>query len=83
LSDCIYYNESLEPLIETLNVLVKPSTKIILAQELRESKKQIELIKDFLKQIQATITFREVPQQDQHPHYQCNEIMLFSGVRKV
>lgn len=83
LSDCVYYEESLKPLIETLKILIQCDTNIILAQELRESKKQLAMFKQFLKDVKEFIIFREIPQEEQHEDYKCDEIMIFHGSRKI
>lgn len=83
MSDCIYYEESLEPLIDTLNVLTDSKKSIILlAQELRESQRQIDLFKTFIKKTRDKIMFREVPAAEQDPDYQCEEIMLYRCISK-
>lgn len=82
LADCIYYKDSIEPLVESLKVLVKEGTTVVLTQELRESRKQIDLFKDFLKLIKEFLVIQEVPTAKQHPDYQSEEIMVFSCTRK-
>lgn len=82
-ADCIYYEESINPLIETLNILTKnKKTVVVLSQELRESQKQIDIFKKFLKKARDTIIFREIPALEQDPEYQCEEIMLYSCTGK-
>ncbi|XP_063697425.1 protein N-lysine methyltransferase METTL21D [Culicoides brevitarsis] len=82
-SDCIYYEESIEPLIETLVTLLKEKeTKVLLAQELRESQKQIDIFKKFIKTAREKIIFREISAAEQDPDYQCDEIMLYECSRK-
>lgn len=83
ISDCIYYEESIEPLIETLDTILKGrKTVLLLAQELRESEKQIEIFKGFIKKARDKIVFREVPLADQDPDFHCEEIMLYHCTTK-
>lgn len=83
ISDCIYYEESIEPLIETLDTIMKGRrTVLLLAQELRESEKQIEIFKGFIKKARDKIVFREVPAADQDPDFHCEEIMLYHCTTK-
>lgn len=78
ISDCIYYEESIEPLIDTLQTVLKgKKTVLLLAQELRESQKQIDIFKKFLKKATDKIKFREVPVGEQNPDFQCEEILLY------
>lgn len=82
LADCIYYKDSIEPLIETLKVLVQDGTTVILTQELRESRIQINLFKDFLSKAKEFLNIKEVTPAEQHPDYHCEEIMIFSCTKK-
>lgn len=82
MADCIYYKESINPLLETLKVFAQPGTTIFLVQELRESKVQIDLFKEFLKTAREFLIIKEVPMRDQHPHYKSDEIMVFSCRKK-
>lgn len=82
LADCIYYKDSIEPLIETLKVLVKGGTTVILTQELRESRIQINLFKQFLSKAKDFLVIKEVPITEQHPDYHSEEIMIFSCTKK-
>lgn len=81
-ADCIYYKESIEPLVESLRVLVGPTTTLIISQELRESQLQIDLCKEFLGLVKKFLTIREIPRSEQHENYQCEEIMLFTCRKK-
>lgn len=82
IADCIYYKESIDPLVETLKVLVQPHTTLLISQELRESKIQVELYKEFLMKVREFLIIREIPASEQHPNYHCEEIMIFSCKRK-
>lgn len=83
ISDCIYYDESIDALLDTLNVLIKNKKSVILlAQELRESQKQINIFKQFIQKARNNLIFREVPVTEQDPNYQCEEIILYKCTSK-
>lgn len=82
LADCIYYKDSIEPLIDALRVLVKDGTTVIFTQELRESRIQINLFKQFLSMAKDFLIIKEVPISEQHPDYHSEEIMIFSCTKK-
>jgi protein N-lysine methyltransferase METTL21D len=79
LSDCVYYEESLEPLIQTLEVLCdNDSVEVLIAQELRESKRQLKLFKEFLSKLSKIFTLKEIPYEKHNEEMRSEDIVIYS-----
>ncbi|KAL1132234.1 hypothetical protein AAG570_010191 [Ranatra chinensis] len=81
LSDCVYYEESVEPLMETLKNLCGYNTEIILSQEKRESEKQKEVWKQFLDKFYSEFLVLKVPTNEQDEIYASPDIHLLHAKR--
>lgn len=82
LSDCVYYEESLDPLLSTLKSLCSESTEILLAQEKRESEKQKEIWKTFNARFFEEFSVSKVPPNEQDETYCSPDIYLYRAKRK-
>jgi protein N-lysine methyltransferase METTL21D len=79
LSDCIYYEESIEPLIDTLEILCdNASVEILISQELRESKRQLKLFKEFLSKLSQIFTLKEIPYEKHNEEMRSEDIVIYS-----
>ncbi|XP_026330188.1 protein-lysine methyltransferase METTL21D-like [Hyposmocoma kahamanoa] len=79
LADCVYYEEALEPLIETLKSLTNTFNKkpiIYLTQELRDSEIQKQLWESFHEKISEIFYIEQVPEEQQHANYRSSDIIL-------
>ncbi|XP_030746216.1 protein-lysine methyltransferase METTL21D-like [Sitophilus oryzae] len=76
LADCIYYRDSIDPLIETLRSLSGPQTTIILSQEIRESEKQKACWKYFLENVQKHFKSYVVPLEEQNDEFRSPDIVV-------
>ncbi|KAK0171079.1 hypothetical protein PV328_008841 [Microctonus aethiopoides] len=78
LADCVYYKESIQPLIETLEYFCENnrSTYAILSQEQRDTPGQIPVWKEFLNELSKKFELEYVPQSEQHPIYSSKDIFL-------
>uniref|UniRef100_A0A023F945 Putative n2n2-dimethylguanosine trna methyltransferase n=1 Tax=Triatoma infestans TaxID=30076 RepID=A0A023F945_TRIIF len=82
LSDCVYYEESLDPLIETIKLLSSDTTEIILSQEKRDTEKQQEIWKQFLIKFNEVFTVNKVPLNEQDELYASPDIFLLRAHKK-
>ncbi|CAG9853821.1 unnamed protein product [Phyllotreta striolata] len=76
LADCIYYNESINPLIKTLKELSNADTEIIVCQEMRDTEKQLECWKNFTKIAKEHFEFSFIPIEEHHPIYCSSDVVL-------
>ncbi|XP_075976476.1 protein N-lysine methyltransferase METTL21D-like [Anticarsia gemmatalis] len=79
LADCIYYEEAVDSLFETLNNLNKTSAKkpvIYLTQELRDSDIQKNLWTSFYEKLIDKFEVERIPEEEQHSNYRSPDIVL-------
>ena len=83
ISDCIYYEASLEPLVETLKSICQPGiTKILLSYEDRShSAQKLEVQKKFFDLIERDFDLQRYTTSDCHPDYAANDIKLIRLTR--
>ncbi len=71
-SDCVYYQDSLEPLVETL---VKVGATVLLSYEERYSEEKVKVQKRFFELIEkAGFEAQEYPTSECHPEYASPDI---------
>lgn len=75
-SDCVYYEASLKPLVSTLLELTEEKTEILISFEERESEQKQAVQKGFFKLIRAHFVVEEIPSFECHPQYSCPEIRV-------
>ncbi|XP_046397335.1 protein N-lysine methyltransferase METTL21D-like [Ischnura elegans] len=80
-ADCVYYEQSLEPLIKTMEDLCGRETEVLICQELRDSQKQRDFWEKFLELLKGKFHVTQISAQDQHPQFSSPDIILLS-VRK-
>ncbi|KAK9503820.1 hypothetical protein O3M35_010295 [Rhynocoris fuscipes] len=83
LSDCVYYEESLDPLIETIKTISSDTTEIILSQEKRDTEKQQEIWKQFLMKFHDSFNVIKVPLNEQDELYASPDIFLLRAYKKI
>ncbi|XP_011305005.1 protein-lysine methyltransferase METTL21D isoform X1 [Fopius arisanus] len=78
LADCVYYQKSIHPLLNTLEHLCRssPTTLAILCQEERDTPGQIPVWKEFLVNLMSKFHLEYIPLEKQHPRYSCEDIHL-------
>ncbi|CAH1254402.1 METTL21A [Branchiostoma lanceolatum] len=85
-SDCIYYEESLQPLIETISALAGNHTVVLWSYEERamghKQKKKPRLQQRFFEAITKDFTVEEVPQDSLHAVYRSEDIHVLRMERK-
>ncbi|XP_058788842.1 protein N-lysine methyltransferase METTL21D-like [Phymastichus coffea] len=76
LTDCVYYDESIQPLLNTLQKLVKDGTYAILSQEKRDTPKQVTVWEKFLEELTEKFKIELIPPAEQHSLYSSPDIHL-------
>ncbi|KAK3922859.1 Protein-lysine methyltransferase METTL21D [Frankliniella fusca] len=76
LADCVYYSESVVPLVETMKLLSSKETEIIICQEQRDSDKQRHVWKMFMSELTKFFQFIPIPTSEQHPLFSSPDILL-------
>ncbi|XP_048342274.1 LOW QUALITY PROTEIN: protein N-lysine methyltransferase METTL21D [Sphaerodactylus townsendi] len=82
MADCIYYEESLEPLIKTLKDLSHPETHILCCYEERTMGKNPEVERRYFELLQKDFELEKVPLDKQDEEYQSEDILIFIIRRK-
>ena len=83
-SDCVYFEESLAPLIFTLRELVKASNNsatILLSYEIRDySEKKKKVKEDFFSLAERYFLIKEIPTPDCHEEYASEDIKVIKMI---
>ncbi|KAG7310040.1 hypothetical protein JYU34_004572 [Plutella xylostella] len=85
MADCIYYEEAIEPLLETLLQLNKHLGKtpiMYLTQEMRDSEIQKRLWDTFYERLSENFNIEKIPEEQQHVNYRSSDIVLLKITRK-
>ncbi|XP_077180216.1 protein N-lysine methyltransferase METTL21D [Paroedura picta] len=77
MADCIYYEESLEPLIKTLKDLSGPETQILCCYEERTMGKNPEVERRFFELLQKDFELEKVPLDKHDEEYRSEDIHIF------
>ncbi|XP_013173796.1 PREDICTED: protein-lysine methyltransferase METTL21D-like [Papilio xuthus] len=86
LADCVYYEDAVEPLIQTLQnlnytILKKPT--IYLTQEMRDTEVQKRLWNEFYEKLTDNFHVQKIPEDEQHMNYRSPDIVLLKINRKL
>ncbi|XP_077297923.1 protein N-lysine methyltransferase METTL21D-like [Arctopsyche grandis] len=79
LADCVYYTESIDPLINTLKSVNQNASKkpcIILSQELRDSEIQMGLWNMFFQKLKKDFNIAKIDSSEQHSEYSSDDILI-------
>ncbi|XP_038612667.1 protein-lysine methyltransferase METTL21D [Tachyglossus aculeatus] len=82
MADCIYYEESLEPLLKTLKDLAGPETCIICCYEQRTMGKNPEIEKKYFELLQLDFDLEKIPLQKHDEEYRSEDIHILHIQRK-
>ena len=77
-SDCVFYKESLDDLVETLQLLSDKQTRILLTYEERDSQIKHDVVKLFFEKMKSHFTWRKIPHEEHHPDYQSPDIQIYT-----
>ncbi|XP_056101500.1 protein-lysine methyltransferase METTL21D [Rhinichthys klamathensis goyatoka] len=83
MADCIYYEQSVEPLVETLKLLAGPETCIICCYEQRTVGVNPEIEKRFFELLLQEFQSEEIPPEKQDPEFNSPDIRLLHLRRRV
>ncbi|XP_054708914.1 protein N-lysine methyltransferase METTL21D-like [Uloborus diversus] len=75
-SDCIYYDKSVECLVPTLVNLASNKTEVLISYEDRIIGNKKELLKQFLEELKKSFQIQIIHPSEQHPHFQSPDIHL-------
>eukprot|EP00090_Calanus_glacialis_P006702 TRINITY_DN15233_c0_g1_i1.p1 TRINITY_DN15233_c0_g1~~TRINITY_DN15233_c0_g1_i1.p1 ORF type:complete len:215 (+),score=60.33 TRINITY_DN15233_c0_g1_i1:63-707(+) len=76
-SDCVFYKESVDDLVDTLCSLCDGNTEIILSYEERDSQMKLEVMKIFFSSMKFNFTWNKVPFEKHHPEFRSEDIQIF------
>ncbi|XP_067944032.1 protein N-lysine methyltransferase METTL21D-like [Watersipora subatra] len=76
LSDCIYYEQALTPLVNSMVDLSKPDTIILCCHEERTTDNKPALQKQFFKEVAEHFSIVSVPVHLQHPTFSSEDIHI-------
>ena len=77
-SDCVFYKESLDDLVETMQLLSDKNTKILLTYEERDSQIKHDVMKLFFEKMKSHFTWIKIPHEEHHPDYQSPDIQIYN-----
>ncbi|XP_016129897.1 protein N-lysine methyltransferase METTL21D [Sinocyclocheilus grahami] len=83
MADCIYYEQSVEPLVETLKLLAGPETCIICCYEQRTVGVNPEIEKRFFELLLQEFQTEEIPSEKQDPEFNSPDIHILHLRRRV
>ena len=77
-SDCVFYEESLDDLVETMRLLSDKQTWILLTYEERDSQIKHDVMKLFFEKMKSHFTWKRIPHEEHHPDYQSPDIQIYT-----
>ena len=77
-SDCVFYEESLDDLVETMQLLSDKQTRILLTYEERDSQIKHDVMKLFFEKMKSHFTWKKIPHEEHHPDYQSPDIQIYT-----
>ncbi|XP_041266043.1 protein-lysine methyltransferase METTL21D isoform X2 [Onychostruthus taczanowskii] len=82
MADCIYYEESLEPLLKTLKDLTGPATCVLCCYEQRTVGKNPEIERKYFELLQRDFELERIPLDRHDEEYRSEDIHIVSIHRK-
>ncbi|KAM4723787.1 protein N-lysine methyltransferase METTL21D [Anableps anableps] len=82
MADCIYYEQSIGPLVETLKQLSGPETSIICCYEQRTEGVNPEVEMKFFELLQRSFSCEKIPSEKQDPEFSSSDIHILHIRRK-
>ncbi|CAN7998752.1 unnamed protein product [Ixodes hexagonus] len=76
MSECVYYEKSVDPLVKTMTELCGLKTEVLLSYEDRESDANVAALEKFLKACGASFLVAEVPEEEHHPEFTSDDIHI-------
>ena len=75
-SECVYYGDAIEPLVETMKTLSGPDTRIFVSFEFRQQENNLLALRKFLKLAKESFEVKEIPLEEQDEDYRSEDIKL-------
>ncbi|KAL3891294.1 hypothetical protein ACJMK2_003556 [Sinanodonta woodiana] len=82
LADCIYYEDSLEPLVNTIDQLCSDRTTVYCSYEERSIGNNPEVERKFFKLVRQKFDVEEIPQDRHDPHFRSGDIHIMKFRKK-
>ncbi|XP_066045273.1 protein N-lysine methyltransferase METTL21D isoform X2 [Chamaea fasciata] len=82
MADCIYYEESLEPLLKTLKDLTGPDTRVLCCYEQRTMGKNPEIERKYFELLQRDFELETIPLDRHDEEYRSEDIHILTIHRK-
>ncbi|XP_009877805.1 PREDICTED: protein-lysine methyltransferase METTL21D, partial [Apaloderma vittatum] len=82
MADCIYYEESLEPLLKTLKDLTGPDTRVLCCYEQRTMGKNPEIERKYFELLQVDFELERIPLDKHDEEYRSEDIHIVTIHRK-
>ncbi|XP_009073303.1 PREDICTED: protein-lysine methyltransferase METTL21D-like, partial [Acanthisitta chloris] len=82
MADCIYYEESLEPLLKTLKDLTGPNTCVLCCYEQRTVGKNPEIERKYFELLQRDFEVEKIPLDKHDEEYRSEDIHIMNIHRK-
>jgi len=76
-SDCVFYAESVLPLVESLTQLAGPNTDLLLSYEERQSQQKLDTMIQFFQTMREHFTWTKLPLESHHPQFRSEDIQIF------
>ncbi|XP_062510831.1 protein N-lysine methyltransferase METTL21D-like [Corticium candelabrum] len=76
MSDVVYYEQSLEPLVKTLGQLTRPGTKILMSYEERTSSEKQRIRDKFFELMMKEYVFRQADSEELDEHFRSEDIIV-------
>uniref|UniRef100_A0AAV2JGZ5 Protein-lysine methyltransferase METTL21D n=1 Tax=Knipowitschia caucasica TaxID=637954 RepID=A0AAV2JGZ5_KNICA len=83
MADCIYYEQAVVPLVETLKLLAGPETCIICCYEQRTEGVNPKVENIFFELLEQSFSIKKIPLDQQDPDYSCTEIRILHIWKKL
>ncbi|XP_030071161.1 protein N-lysine methyltransferase METTL21D isoform X2 [Microcaecilia unicolor] len=83
MADCIYYEQSLEPLVKTLEELAGPETCIMCCYEERTMGKNPEIEREFFKLLHMNFDVEKIPLEKHNEEYRSEDIHILHIKKKL
>ncbi|XP_042884059.1 protein-lysine methyltransferase METTL21D-like [Penaeus japonicus] len=81
-ADCIYYEQSLEPLVSTLHKLCGPDTTVLLSYEERTTGNKPQLQRKFFEMMDEHFRSEKIALEEQHELFRCEDIHIYKFSRR-
>ncbi|XP_077517847.1 protein N-lysine methyltransferase METTL21D-like [Amblyomma americanum] len=76
MSECVYYEKAVDPLVKTMTELCGPNTEVLLSYEDRDNEANSAAVNRFLQGCRQHFLIEEVPTEDQHPDFSSDDIHI-------